>query len=83
MGIRIKHSLGNSKVSRFQENGTYLLEYPCQSPSECSQYTIYFSPGAYLLEVYGSQGSSPNVSTCTGKGAMEDIQQAFLEQKKE
>ena len=68
MSVHISHSLGISKVSRFQENGTYLLKYPCQSPSECSQYTIYFTPGSYLLEAYGSQGSSPNNSAHSGKG---------------
>ena len=66
MSILISHAKGISKVKYFANNRSYLLPYPCSTPSTCSQYTITFNPGIYLLEVWGSQRS--DVSGYSGKG---------------
>ena len=66
MSIRIFHANGISKVNYSSLNNSYFLQYPCDSPSECSEYTIIFNPGIYLLEVWGSQGSDSY--GYTGKG---------------
>ena len=66
MSVRIFHAKGTSNVTYSSINKSYSLKYPCENPSECSQYTISFSPGIYVLEAWGSQGGDS--IGYTGKG---------------
>ena len=66
MSVHISHANGISKVNYSSSNNSYFLQYPCESTSECSEYTVSFNPGIYLLEVWGSQGGDS--IGYTGKG---------------
>ena len=66
MSVRINHSNASLNVKHTETNRSYLIKYPCGDPSQCSEYSITFNPGTYLLEVWGSQGGDS--IGYTGKG---------------
>lgn len=40
----------------FQSGNTYILNYPCESVSECYPYEVTLPPALYKIELYGASG---------------------------
>ena len=49
-------SKGRSITTVNDENISF--EYPCKSKTDCSPYHLVFSPGKFLIELWGAQGGS-------------------------
>ena len=54
----IKYSLheqkGTLRVNVF--NDSYIFDYPCDVPNDCTYYEAYVSPGTYIIETWGAEG---------------------------
>ena len=42
----------------FQNGSTYVLEYPCNVSTQCTNYFSDFPPGRYTISLYGASGGS-------------------------
>ena len=40
---------------------TYFLDYPCETPHQCSPIETILPPGSYLLELWGAQGGNASL----------------------
>ena len=55
----VNASLGSPNVTSNDE-GIYVLDYPCESSSDCTPYKVELNPGRYFFTLYRPSGASDN-----------------------
>lgn len=54
-------TINGSKFTPIVHRGTYFIKYPCSSKSACFPVITTLTPGSYLLETWGAQGSTMSI----------------------
>ena len=63
-----------------KRSDSFILEYPCPEPYECSSYNFVLPKGKYLLELYGASGGSVIKTTSMRLKNNSCIDQSIVEQ---